>query len=172
MAAESRPDVLLINQSLIQATLQRAQQAPRRRTNFNFHQAMEENPHRFLNVMLRGTYITPHRHLRPPKTESFLILSGTAAFFIFDDQGAVSAAHQLGSTASCTAIGIDIQPGVWHCLVVLSETAVCFEVKPGPYRASDDKEFAPWAPEEGSADCESYLNRLLADAGFSYGAAG
>ena len=28
---------------------------------------MEDNPHRFLNVMVRGTYIIPHRHCDPPQ---------------------------------------------------------------------------------------------------------
>ena len=42
-----------------------------------------DNPHRFLNVMAKGTYIAPHRHLDPRKAESFLVLRGEVAFFIF-----------------------------------------------------------------------------------------
>lgn len=117
---------------------------------------MDENPHRFLNVMLRGTYVTPHRHLDPAKAESFLVLEGEAAFFTFDDTGAIATRHILGRDT----IGIDIAPGIWHTLVVLTDEAVCYEVKPGPYTAANDKDFAPWAPREGDPGAAAYLERL------------
>jgi hypothetical protein len=47
---------------------------------------------------------------------------------------------------------------------VLSDTAVCYEVKPGPYILTNDKEFAPWAPAEGSEGCAAYWRQLLAEA--------
>jgi len=130
----------------------------RRRINHNFHASMEDNPHRFLNVMLNGTYIRPHRHLAPPKSESFVCLEGGLAFFIFDDQGNTTAIHQLNAMG--TTIGIDIAPGIYHSILVLEERAVCFEVKPGPYRVTDDKEFAAWAPAEGSPGVQAFLRRL------------
>jgi cupin fold WbuC family metalloprotein len=143
---------------LFRQLIERARQSPRLRINHNFHATMEENPHRFLNVMLRGTYVTPHRHLDPPKAESFLVLEGEIAFFTFDDEGAIASKHILGRDA----IGIDIDPGIWHTLAVLSDEAVCYEVKPGPYTAANDKDFAPWAPREGDPDAAAYLERLLA----------
>jgi len=136
----------------------RARETPRRRINHNFHAAMEENPHRFLNAMLRGTYIAPHRHLAPPKAEAFLVLSGEVAFFVFDDAGAIAGTWRLGGSS----VGIDVPPGVWHTLAVLSPEAVCYEVKPGPYSAANDKDFAPWAPREGQPGAAAYLERLVA----------
>jgi hypothetical protein len=59
-------------------------------------------------------------------------------------------------------IGIDIAPGIWHTLVVLSAHAVCYEVKPGPYSVKDDKGFAPWAPREGQPGVAEYLSKLEA----------
>ncbi len=147
-----------LSRGLIRELIRRAGESPRRRTNYNFHGAMEENPHRFLNVMLRGAYVTPHRHLNPPKTESFLVLEGEVAFFVFDDAGAVMATHRLGREN----VGIDIGSGIWHSLAVLTDHAVCFEVKPGPYLAANDKDFAPWAPREGDPAAPEYLERLLA----------
>ena len=157
----------LIDRDLLRTTLERARAADRKRTNFNFHGDMQENPHRFLNVMLRDTYITPHRHLNPPKAESFLIIEGSVAFFTFEDDGTIVSCDILtgglaspekspgdapiGDAPIGDALGIDISPGYWHTLVVLSEYAICFEVKPGPYQVSDDKEFAAWAPREGQA---------------------
>ena len=37
---------------------------------------------------------------------------------------------------------------------------VIFEVKPGPYDAATDKEFAPWAPPEGDPRAHAYLIQL------------
>jgi cupin fold WbuC family metalloprotein len=108
--------------------------------------------------MLRGTYIAPHRHSDPPKAEAFLALEGELAFFTFDDSGRIATAHVLGRDA----IGIDIQPGVWHTLAVLTPHAVCYEVKPGPYSPAKDKDFAPWAPREGDPEAAAYLERLVA----------
>src|SRR5690349_24537910 len=114
-----------ITRDLFQALIERARQSPRLRVNHNFHGGMEENPHRFLNVMVRGTYIAPHRHLDPPKSESFLVLRGEVAFLIFDDTGTITRREVLGPGQ----IGIDIGPGIWHTLVVLSDVVVCYEVK-------------------------------------------
>ena len=152
--------VQLLSDELYDELIRSAQSTGRKRTNYNFHESMEENPHRFLNVMLKGTYITPHRHLNPPKSESFILLKGRLAFFIFDDEGKVCESHIL-SPEKGYSHGIDIAPGIWHTLAVMTDSAVCFEVKPGPYRPTDDKEFAPWAPEEGSEGCAEYLAGLV-----------
>jgi cupin fold WbuC family metalloprotein len=153
----SGPRIQLFDSELFNQLLDKAHHSPRLRTNHNFHVSMEDNPHRFLNVMLKGTYITPHRHRDPPKAESFLVLSGELAFFTFDDSGRIAGVHVLGRNP----IGIDIQPGVWHTLAVLSEHAICFEVKPGPYSAMNDKDFATWAPREGDPRASEYLARLI-----------
>jgi cupin fold WbuC family metalloprotein len=152
------PKTQLLDRALFDSLSERAQQSPRLRANHNFHGSMEENPHRFLNVMARGTYVTPHRHLDPPKTEAFLALSGEIAVFLFDDEGNVTERHDLGRDP----VGIDIAAGVWHTVAVLSDIAVCYEVKPGPYTQANDKDFAPWAPREGDPRCAEYLERLLA----------
>jgi cupin fold WbuC family metalloprotein len=154
--AEGR--IQTVDRELFRTLIERARQSPRLRTNHNFHASMEENPHRFLNVMVRGTYVTPHRHLDPPKAESFLVLEGEGVFFTFDDAGGIASKHILGRDI----IGIDIDPGIWHTLAVLTDTAVCYEVKPGPYTAANDKDFAPWAPREGDPAAPAYLERLLA----------
>jgi cupin fold WbuC family metalloprotein len=152
--------VQIVDEALFERLIERARQSPRLRTNHNFHSSMSENPHRFLNVMVRDTYITPHRHLDPPKAESFLVLRGEIAFFLFDDTGAVTRVEILGRGK----IGIDIASGIWHTLAVLTPEAVCYEVKPGPYTEANDKDFAPWAPREGNPNALEYLARLVTSA--------
>jgi cupin fold WbuC family metalloprotein len=151
--------VQLIDDTLLDATLQRAFAAPRGRINHNFHPHLADNPHRFLNAWTRGSYAAPHRHLAVPKPESFVMLRGELALFLFDDDGAVTERHVLGRNG---VVGIDLAPGLWHTVAALSDTAICFEVKAGPYDAATDKEFAPWAPREGDAGAAEYLERLLA----------
>ena len=151
-----------ISEALFAEVLERARQSPRRRMNFNFHADMLENPHRLLNVLVEGTYIRPHRHLEPPKAESFLVLEGRIAFFVFDDDGRVMVARVLGAEG---IHGVDIPPGLWHTMLALTPHAICFEVKPGPYSPLSDKEFALWAPAEGDPGVPDYLRRLAAACG-------
>lgn len=151
----------LINDQIIQRTLEAAQQSPRRRMNHNFHTGPEDNPHRFLNVLLRDTYVAPHRHLQPPKAESFLVLEGCIVLVCFEDDGRVRSRHYLGNTPGATGRGIDLEPGVWHTLTAVTPHAVCYEVKPGPWDPATDKEFAPWAPREGDPEAGEYLRTLL-----------
>ena len=151
--------VHLMTPALFERVLAQAQSSPRRRMNFNFHATLDENPSRLLNVLLRGTYLRPHRHSDPPKAESFVVLEGRIAVLIFDDAGHIEQRHALGRGDS--ALGIDLAPGIWHTAVALSEHAICFEVKPGPYVQAADKEFAPWAPREGDPGCAAYLETLV-----------
>ncbi len=149
--------IQILNRALFDDLIARARHSSRLRVNHNFHTSMEDNPHRFLNVMAKGTYVAPHRHLDPPKAESFVVLEGEVAFFIFDDQGNVTLTQLIGRDP----IGIDLAPGTWHTLTPVSDYAVCYEVKPGPYSAANDKDFAPWAPREGDPRASVYLERLL-----------
>jgi cupin fold WbuC family metalloprotein len=159
-----RPAVQPITEELIDLVAGEARQSARRRSNYNFHAGGQENPQRFLNVILEGSYVRPHRHLTPPKAESFLVLNGHAVVFVFDDDGVVTSGHILGPGAyqgKTAARGIDLAPGLWHSIAALTPVVVCYEVKPGPWDPLTDKEFAPWAPEEGSAAAAEYLAALL-----------
>ncbi len=145
-----------IDDALLDATVALAKASPRGRAMHSFHPNHEANLHRFLNAFTRGSYCTPHRHLEPPKAEGLLILRGTLAICIFDDAGNVQEVVGLGKDN----VGIDLEPGVWHTVLAVSEVAVCYEVKPGPYIAATDKQFAPWAPREGAPDAAAYMSRL------------
>jgi cupin fold WbuC family metalloprotein len=152
----------LISGALFDAVAALASASPRLRMNHNFHSGPEDNPHRFLNVLLRETYIRPHRHSAPPKSESFLVLEGMAEVILFDDRGAVAARYTLGAESPEGRLwGVDISPGVWHTILPRTARVVCFEVKPGPWVPSSDKEFAAWAPAENDPDAKAYCKALL-----------
>jgi len=151
--------VQVLDQALLDEVLERARTSPRLRANHNFHKCAEDNPHRFLNALVEGTYCQPHRHHAPPKSESFLVLRGRVAIFIFDDTGKVTQTHLLSPDGT---LAVDIPPHVWHSLAVVSPTAICYEVKAGPWDPKTDKGFAPWAPAEGDPRAQAYLAALLA----------
>jgi len=130
--------------------------------NHNFHSSPNDNAHRFLNVLLYGSYIRPHRHLHPPKAESFLVLEGAADMLLFDDHGEVTARFRVGSESPEGRLwGVDLPAGVWHTAVSRSPKCVCFEVKTGPWDPASDKEFALWAPAENDPAAAAYCQALL-----------
>lgn len=136
----------------------RAAAAPRLRTHHNFH-ALEDGYQRMLNVAQPGSYIAPHMHRDPAKSESFVVLRGEIAFFCFDDEGHVTLARRLGPARA--AVGVDLIPGVWHTFLATAPGTVVFEGKNGPYDPATDKIFAPWAPTEGDAAVGAYMESLL-----------
>lgn len=156
--------VELIHPDQFEELREEALASPRLRAIRPFHLGLDDNPHRFLNGILRGSYVAPHRHQQHPKAESFVVLEGEAGVVEFDDSGRQTACHRLlalGGTHPAgeprPACGIDLLPGRWHSIVALSAFVVIFEVKPGPYVANTDKEFASWAPREGDARQSEYL---------------
>jgi len=152
--------VQILDQALLDEVTARALTSARRRTNHNFHASAEDNPHRFLNALVKGTYCQPHRHASPPKSESFLVLRGRVAVFVFDGAGKAIETHVLSTDGT---LAVDIPPGIWHCIAAVSDTAVCYEVKAGPWDPTTDKDFAPWAPAEGDPRAQVYLEMLLAN---------
>jgi cupin fold WbuC family metalloprotein len=169
---DSAGEIQLLTDSLIQSVVEKAKKSPRLRMNYNFHSDAKDNPHRLLNVFSFGTYVMPHRHKSPPKAESFIVLEGYLIMFLFDDDGSLSSSLLLGegplpenipasAVGNNVARGIDLAPGVWHSMTALTPHAVCYEVKPGPWDPTTDKEFAPWAPAEGTPEASDYLAQLL-----------
>jgi len=49
---------------------------------------------------------------------------------------------------------------VFHTFLAIEPDTVVYEVKTGPYSASDDKEFASFAPAEGTPEAIEYLEVL------------
>lgn len=154
-------DAQLISPALIEAVRLRARRSARKRSNHNFHASAQDAVHRFLNVLTRGTYVQPHRHASPPKHESFIVLEGSVVVAIFDDDGRVRDKHVLAA-GTARVCGIDLPAGLWHTIAPLTDEAVCFEVKPGPWDPATDKEFASWAPAESDTEAaQAWLDELL-----------
>ena len=145
----------VIGTTIIEQVVQASQLSPRKRILLPFHKVPEAPLHRMLNAIQPQSYIRPHRHLHPPKPETIIVLQGAILCIVFKPSGEVQEA--LTIAAGTDEFGFDCEPGVFHTFLSLKTDTVIFEVKPGPYEVSTDKDFAPWAPPEDSPEALNYL---------------
>lgn len=155
--------MLKITNDFISETSLKAESSERKRMNRNFHKEADDLLQRMLNAMEPGTYIRPHKHEKPDKREVFIILRGKVAFIEFDPNGKVL--DHFVMDAKNGNHGIEIAPRCYHSLISLESGSVLYEIKDGPYNPETDKQFAPWAPEEGSEEAVPWLEKLTAELG-------
>ena len=133
--------------------------SPRKRMNYNFHRSEEEPVNRLLNAMHRGSYLPVHRHLSPMRSETCVVLRGKVGLTIYDNDGCVVSQRIIG--ANCDTLGVDIEAGVWHGLVVLEDDTVLMEVKQGPYVPITAENLAPWTPAVNDTEAvERFIEEL------------
>lgn len=132
---------------------------PRRRLNLNLHGDYADPCQRLYNAVEPDSYIRPHRHTAPARTECFVAVRGRFHLLIFNDEGQVVQRVELSPTGPVVAA--DVPAGVWHAVVSLEPGSIFFETKPGPYTPLTDKDFAPWAPAEGSGEAAGYLVKMV-----------
>ena len=150
---------VVLDAGLIERAIAASRESPRRRVILPLHTSAADPYQRMLNAAQPGSYIRPHRHRDPPKGETVIVLRGAIQFLTFREDGAVATSVVLRADGG--AIGLEVRPGVYHTFVALEPDSVVFEAKTGPYDDRMDKDFAPWAPPEGSPEALAYLTRLL-----------
>ena len=156
--ALSNPDgpVFELSPDLVDEGPRESRQSPRRRMILPIHRGPGDLVQRMLNFLQPGTYVRAHQHPRESASETIFVISGELGFVTFAPDGSGAAAHRLGPGGL-----VDIEAGVWHSVLALAADTVILEVKRGPFNA-EDKIFAEWAPEEGSADAPGHLEQLRA----------
>ena len=138
--------------------MEQARTNPRRRQHRNLHLSPEEPCQRLLNAVCRDSYIRPHRHSQASTDECLLAIRGRFALLQFAGDGTVTAIHRFGAGEPVAIV--QLAPKVWHTVIALTDDAVLFEAKSGPYVQDQAKEWADWSPAEGSSDQAAYLERL------------
>ena len=141
-----------VDSDTIADLVKRARQTPRGRLNLNLHPRLEDPIQRLLNAGSPGTYVRPHRH-RPAIWELVMTLRGHIDAIVFDEEGRITRRVPLKPGGDGI---IQSEGGVWHSFVFLEADSVAFEIKPGPYEATLDKEFAPWSPREDAPETAAY----------------
>ena len=148
-----------ITNQITNPLIQEAEKSERKRKNFNFHQHFSDRIHRMIHATNPETYVQPHKHENPDKIETFIILKGRVLLIEFSDKGEITDHLILDSVLG--NYGAEIRPKSWHTLITLEKDSLVYEIKDGPWDASDDKNFATWAPSEGETKCIEYNNSLL-----------
>lgn len=136
-----------------------ARESPRRRKNRNYHEAGDA-VHRLLNALEPGTYIRPHRHLHPARSETIVVLAGRIGLILFDAEGGELGLRELDNEGD--TVGADLPPEAWHTFVALEPGSVFFETKAGPYAPPGEMDLARWAPPEGSPEAAGFERRFRA----------
>ena len=150
--------LVLLSRSLVEEAAEVSRTSPRRRIIQPLHKTEAEVLQRMFNVIQPDSYVRPHRHVDPPKTESWVVLRGAVAFFTFDEGGGVRDCLHL--EAGGEYFGVDLEPGPFHGVLALEPDTVLFEAKSGPFAPAPETSFAAWAPAEGSRDALDYLHQL------------
>jgi cupin fold WbuC family metalloprotein len=118
-----------------------AKASPRLRQHLNIHASHEAPFQRLFIAFDLDSYVRPHRH--------HLVLK----VLVFDDAGQVIQQLKLGTQSHAgRGVGpvVDMPAGTWHTVVALTPDAVLLEGKAGPFDPKGPREFADWAPDEGT----------------------
>lgn len=135
-----------------------AQELPRLRRNLNLHARLDDPVQRLFNAMEPGTYVRPHRHAREAGWECMLVVRGAFSVLIFDDDGRLR--ERVYLDAQNAGLVVEIPAFTFHSLTVTMPGTIMFEVKPGPYSPVEDKDFAAWAPDEGTTSAGAFRDWL------------
>ncbi len=149
----------LINSETIKEVAATAQNSSRRRSIYTYHNDNADKLHRMINVIEPDSYIQPHKHEDPDKTEVFIILQGKLLLAILADDGRVMESVVL--EAGKSPWGVEIPPSTWHITVALEPDTAVYEVLEGPWDPATHKKLAPFAPAETEIEAgQKYIASL------------
>ena len=163
-ATRSRHDITFaLTTDILEAKSRDARANSRKREILALQRGNEDSLQRMINAIEPGSYVRPHRHHAPPKAESVVLLAGSIGFVAFHNDGTLNHEASILLQRSRGTLALDCRESVWHTFFALEPNTVVFESKSGPFDPNSDKEFAPWAPAEGSPGAAKYLDQLVAD---------
>jgi len=151
--------MLKISQNQLNELKQKAADSPRLRAMHNIHVSFDDTIHRMLNCLQMDTYVQPHTHTIPEKREMFVLISGKAVAIQFSDEGEITDYCILQKDTEYQII--EFPAKVMHTIISLEDGTILLEVKDGPWKSTDDKKFATWAPSEGQPECKEYNDMIL-----------
>ncbi len=151
------PPIKLLTQELLDEVATNSRHNPRQRQNYNFHD-LSEKVQRFVNVLQPGTYVRPHRHLRPDGIngfEFFVVIQGELGMIILNEHGQILQSFRLSAAGSNRAV--ELPEGTIHTIVALAPDTAILEFKEGPYDLAADKDFLTDFPAEGTAEARELV---------------
>jgi len=140
-----------VEKAEIERLFAEAAKSPRKRSHLLLHEGHHDQVQRLLIAAQPGTYVRPHQHTK--QWEMLTLLRGRVEVLIFDEQTILTRRMVLDSSSPVAQIA----QSAWHGCLIKAPDTIVLEVKPGPYQPN---EFAPWAPEEGTAEAAALFSRM------------
>lgn len=137
--------VVKVGEQDIEFLKKRVRDTERCRIRLCAHKDIGNKLHEMFIVLMKETYIPPHKHLN--KAESLHVIEGSADAVFFDEEGKITHAIALGEYSSGKRFYYRMDEPVYHTLIIKSDVLVFHEAAYGPFVRSDTL-LAPWAPEE------------------------
>ena len=120
---------------------QTAAKNPRRRTNYNLHEQLDDPIQRLCIIGEPDTIFPVHRHLG--KWEMVSILKGRLTLYMYDGEGRVTEKFEM--TPNGETLVVEIPVDTWHNYIFHESGTVFLEVKRGPYQPFKPEEMAAFA---------------------------
>ena len=116
----------LLDAGLVDGLVDKARTASRRRCHHNLHTDLNAPAQRLLVAMEPDSYVRPHCHLDPNKSETIIPLRGRLGALVFDGEGKVLEARVIAPEAG--SFGFHVPAGVFHSIVALESGTVFIEI--------------------------------------------
>jgi len=151
-------EIKVIYQSDLTISLKLAAKMEKERMAILLNESFDETPQRFVNNLTKNTYVRPHKHTLPDQWELMSWLAGEIEALAFTEEGILYERYIL--SADEVKI-IEFKPGLIHSFLTHSSGSY-LEVRNCAYNPKIDREYAAWAPTEGSVDAAAFLEILKA----------
>ena len=144
-----------IDAAVIEDVKERARTSDKGRFRFCLQHSSQDELHEMIIVRNKNDYGRPDKHLHT--TESHTIIDGAMLVILFEENGDIREVFEL-SKESCFTYRIDID--IYHMQIPITEQAVYYEVKQGPFTEKSNI-FPEWAPHPEDRDAvERYMMEL------------
>lgn len=153
-------NVIKIHSSQLQKFKEQAKKNKRKK---RYRLCLQESSEGLLQEMIisrcKDDYCRPDKHRGIP--ESHTILEGSELIVLFDDDGTVTDAFLLDREKGYLTYRIN--EDIFHMTIPLTETAIDYEVKLGPFQPESNI-FPDWAPKEEEKEAvEAFVKKIKAE---------
>jgi len=140
----------------INALKKEAERFPDKNIRLCLHSSPDSNFHDMIILEKYGKYYPPHKHM--DKGETWHILEGSLATFIFSESGEIVESGVLDPKEN---IILRVDLGIYHSIMPLSEIVIYHESKPGPFLGKNDSIYPKWAPDRSKdSEIREYYDRI------------
>lgn len=128
----------------------------KRRYRLCLHDSPDNSLQEMFICRTQGDYVPPDKHFGIP--ESHTIIQGSEAIILFSDDGDIIDVFLLDRDRGY--ISYRINSDVYHMTVPITDVAIDYEVKPGPF-LPENNIYPDWAPKnEDNETVQLFLNQI------------